>query len=180
MPSRFPSGIAPVPYLTLERAKLVLEDVRGIFAPPIDDATLSGAAMSVRSVFLELNEPSYVDGNTGEISFMGSGGACGGEVYVRLLGLHQGATYLGQLRCAADAIPGDAASAVAVNVFGGAQGTLFSEVKVTARALSVPFVFVSARGPVPLHQADDAPMVAFHPIRLRNWYVHDVRVQRVS
>jgi len=44
----------------------------------------------------------------------------------------------------------------------------------------VPFVFVSARGPVPMHQAEDAPMVAFHPMQLKNWYVHDVRIQRVS
>jgi len=179
MPHRFRSGIAPAPYLTLNEAMLVLEDVRGIFAPPITDVMLSGAAMNVDSVFLELNEATHVDGNTGEISFMGSGGPCGGEVYVRLLGLQQGATYLGQLRCAAEVIPG-ADSAVAVNVFGGAQGTLFSQVKVTVRSLSVPFVFVSARGPVPMHQAEDAPMVAFHPMQLKNWYVHDVRIQRVS
>lgn len=177
------SGVQPVEFLTLAQARGILnaldKPIR-LFPEAISDLTLSGAATQLPSAYLELNVPTYVDGNTGEISFMAhEGGLCGGEVYVRLLGLERGATYLGQMRCAAEVAQRDPA-AVAVNIFGGAQGTQFGQVRVTQRAMAVPFVFVSPRGPVPLYEAADAPMVAFHPVNLRNWFVHDIRIQRVS
>jgi len=183
LPNGFTSRTRPVEFLTLSQARDVLRaiatPIQSLFPPAISDITLSGAVMQAPGAYLELNVPSYVDGNSGEITFLQTNGPhTGGEVYLRLLGLAEGATYLGQMRCAAD-LSGSEEGAIAVNVFGGAQGTQFGQVRVTQRSLSVPFVFVSSRGPVPFHEADNAPMVAFNPVRLRNWFVHDIRIQRV-
>jgi hypothetical protein len=180
------SGARPVEFLTFSQASAILGAATkpiSIFSPPIADVTLSGAVMSAPGVYLELNEIAHVDGNSGEISFWG-----GGEVYLRLLGLEVGATYLGQMRCTAgdpfsDEPFGDD-SAIAVNVFGGAQGTQFGQIRVTQRSLAVPFIFVSARGPIAVLEGqkapDNTPMVAFNPVKLGAWFVHDIRIQRVA
>lgn len=169
----------PAAWLTLEDALRLITPVRTIFPPPLEDETLSGARMNAGGAYLELNVPTFVNGNDGVISFMGSGRPCGGEVYVRMPGVRPDMTYLGQLRCVGEPMGPEAA--IGVNVFGGGQGTLSSEVRVfPGKAMVVPFVLAHPAGPTPTFDNEKAPLAAFHPINLRNWFVQDVRVQRVA
>jgi len=177
MPNDRLAGLERPAWLSLAEARLILEPMHRLFPPLLDAVTLSGARMNADSAFLELNVPTRVDGGDGLISFMGSGGPCGGEVYVRMLGVVPDRIYLGQMRCIAEPL-GNRLAAIGVNVFGGGTGTVSAEVRVQSRRLVVPFVLSNPPGPTPLHLADQAPMAAFHPINLQNWFVEEIRVTR--
>ena len=163
---------APPAFLSHEDAIRAIEAIGFLLPKPITDVTLSGALTNDGGAYLELNTPSTLDGDTGMIQFLASGGTCGGEVYLHLPGAAQGASYLGQLRCASEIAYGHQSDAyIGVNVFGGQGGAQYGRCMVRHSPMIVPFLLSSVQ--------TVKPWVAFHPSGLFSWRVYDVRVRRV-
>jgi hypothetical protein len=163
---------APPAFLSHEDALRAIEAIGFLLPKPISDVTLSGALTNDGGAYLELNVPSAVDGDSGLIQFLPSGGTCGGEVYLHLPGAAQGASYLGQLRCATEIAHGHHSDAyIGVNVFGGQGGPQYGRCMARHGPMVVPFLLSGVQVV--------KPWVAFHPSGLFSWRVYDVRVRKV-
>jgi hypothetical protein len=170
----------PAPdFLSREAAHRVIQEMRLRItdslrlAPVLKDVTLSASLTNSGGAWLELNSPSDVNADTGIIEWLPDlDGSCHGELYVHLPGTVAGASYLGQLRCAAVAVYGQESNAyVAVNVFGGAGGAQYGRLMLQHSPMVVPFF---------LPQAGSAEAwVAFNPSGMRSWRVYDVAIKKL-